>query len=100
MLCYKLHVTHNSMLVPTKATVKLANLNTVHSQGVCTILCSFPTFTIIYSVGPVYYCSCHLSNTILLGALKFYVSFQNITSEPLEKHYFVDPQGHSWISSY
>ena len=49
---------------------------------------------------PVYYCPGHPSNTISLGDLKFYVRFQNVTSEPLERCDFVDPQGFYCISTY
>ena len=64
-------MSHFSMFVPTKATVKLANGNTVHAQGIGIILCRFPNFSIIYPVGPVYYCSGHPSNTISSGALMY-----------------------------
>ena len=62
-----------SMLVPTKATVKLANVNTGHAQVIGIILCHFTNCSIIYPVGPVYYFPCHPSNIISLGALKFYL---------------------------
>ena len=52
----------------------------------------------MYPVGPVYYCPGHPSNTISSGALKFYIGFKTVTSEPLEHCDFVDPQGFSWIS--
>ena len=42
----------------------------------------------------------NLYNTISSGALKFYVGFQKVTSEPLEHSDFVYPQGRSWISTY
>ena len=32
--------------------------------------------------------------------LKFMPDFQNVTSEPLEHYYFVDPKGLSWRSTY
>ena len=51
-------------------------------------------------MGPVYYCTGHPSNTISLGAPKFYVCSQKDTSEPLEHCDFVYPQGCSWISPY
>ena len=72
-----------SIFVPIKATVKLANGNTGHAQGIGIILCPFPNFSIIYTVGPVYYCPGHPSNTISSGALKFYIGFKKVTSEPL-----------------
>ena len=68
-------MSHFSMFVATKATVKLANVNTVNSQGIGIILCCFTNFSIIYPVGPVYYCPGHPSNTISPGAVKFYTSF-------------------------
>ena len=77
-------MSHFSMFVPTNANVKLANENTVNAQGIGIIFCRFPNFPIIYPVVPVYYCAVHPSNTILSDALKFYVGFQKVTSEPLE----------------
>ena len=68
-------MSHFSMFVSTKATVKLANGNTGHAQGIGIILYRFPNCLIIYPVGPVYYCPGRLSNTILSGALKFYIGF-------------------------
>ena len=44
------------MFVSTKATVKFSNENTGHAQGIGIILCHFTNCTIIYPVGPVYYC--------------------------------------------
>ena len=79
-------MSHFSMFVPTKATVKLANGNTGHAQGIGIVLCRFPNCLIIYPVGPVYYCPVHPSNTIPSGALKFYIGFKKVTSEPLGKH--------------
>ena len=64
-----------SMFVPTKTTVKLANGNTVHAQGIGIILCCFPNCSIIYTVGPVCYCPGHPSNTISSGYLKLYIGF-------------------------
>ena len=61
------------MFVLTKATVKLDNGNTGHSQVIGIILCRFPHCNIIYPVGPVYYCSGHPYNTISSGTLNFYV---------------------------
>ena len=63
-------------------------------------LCRFPNFSIIYPVGPVYYCPGQPSNTISSGALKFYIGFKKVTSEPLEHCDFVDPQGNYWRSPY
>ena len=71
-----------------------------HTHKLQTILCRFPNCSIIYPVVPVYYCPGHPSNTISAGALKFYIGFQKVTSEPLEHFDFVDPQGRSWISPY
>ena len=93
-------MSHFSMFVLTKATVKLTNGNTRHSQGIGNILCHFPNCYIIFPVGPVYYFPSHASNAISSSALKLYVVFQNVTSEPLEHCDFVYPQGHSWRSSY
>ena len=73
-----------SMFVPTKANVKISNGNTGHAQGIGVILCRFPKCSIMYSVGPVYYCPGHSSNNISSVALKFYVGFQKVTSEPHE----------------
>ena len=68
-------MSHFSMFVPNKAMVKLANVNTVHSQVIGIILCCFPNCSIIYPVGPVYYCPGQPSKTISSGALKFYDGF-------------------------
>ena len=43
-----------------------------------------PNCSIIYSVGTVYCCPGHPSNTISSGEIKYYASFQNVTYEPLE----------------
>ena len=88
------------MFVPTKATVKLANRNTGHTQGIGIILGHFTNCTIIYPVGPVYYCPGDPPNTISLGALEFYADFQNVTYEPIEDSDFVYSQGCYWISLY
>ena len=88
------------MFVTTKATVKLANVNTVHAQVIGVILCHFPNCPIIYSIGPVYYCLDHPYNTISSGALKFYVVFQKVVSESLEHSYFFDPQYYYWRYLY
>ena len=85
-----------SMFVSTKSTVKLANGNIGHAQGIGIIICCFLNCSIICPVGPVYYCPGHPSNTISSGALKYYVGFLKVRSEPLENCGFVDPQGHSW----
>ena len=71
-------MSHFSMFVPTKATVKLVNGNTVHAQGIGVILCRFPNCSIIYPVGPVYYCLGHPSKTLSAGALKFYFGFKRL----------------------
>ena len=84
-------ISHFSMFVSTKATVKLSNVSTGHAQGIGIMFCHFPKCLIIYPVGPVYYCPCHPSNTVSSGALKFYVGFKNVTSETLEHFDFVDP---------
>ena len=88
------------MFVPTKANVKLADVNTGYAQGIRIILCCFPNCSIIYPVGPVYYCSGTPSNTISSGAIKLYVELKKVTSEPLEHCEFVDHQGHSLRSPY
>ena len=89
-------MSHFSIFVPTKATVKMDNGNTGHAQGIGIILCRFNNCTIIYPVVPVYYCPGHHSNTISLGSLKFYVGFQEVTSEPIEHCDFIEPQGRYW----
>ena len=88
------------MIVSTKSTVKLANEKTGHVQVIGISLFRFPSFPIKYPVGQVYYFQGYHSNTISLGALKYYVGFQKATSEPLEHCDFVDPTGRSWISTY
>ena len=87
-----------SMFVTTKATDKFSNVNTGHAQVIGVILCRFPNFLIIYLVGGFYYCLGRPYNTISSGALKFYVSSQKVTYEPLEHCDFFDPQGRSWRS--
>ena len=89
-----------SMFSPTNATVKLANGNTGHTQGINIILRRFPNCNIIYTVGPVYNFTGQPSNTISSGALTFYVSFQKVTYEPLEHCDFVEPLCCSWRSPY
>ena len=69
-----------SVFILTKATVKLANGNTGHTQGVGIILCCFHNCLNIYLVGPFYYCTGHPSNTLSSGSLKFYIGFVNVTS--------------------
>ena len=64
------------------------------------VLRCFTNCSIIYPVGPVYYFLGHPYKTISSGALKFYVVFKNMTSEPLDHCEFVDPQGNHFISPY
>ena len=66
-------MSHFSMFFPTKATVKLANGNTGHAQGIGIILCCFNNCSIIYPFVTVYYFPGHPYNTIPSGELKFYV---------------------------
>ena len=73
-----------SMFIQTKANVKLANGNMGCAQVIGIVLYFFPNCYTIYPVVPVYYFTGHPSNTISLCALKFYVGFQKVTSEPLE----------------
>ena len=80
-----------SMFFSTKSTVKLANGNTGHDKVIGAILCHFPNWSIIYPLEPVYYFPCDPSNTISSCALKFYVGFQRITSEPLEHFLIIWP---------
>ena len=61
--------------------MKFSDGNTGHAQVIGIILCIFPNCPNIYYVGSVYYCPGHPSNTVLLDAPKFHVSFQNIISE-------------------
>ena len=88
------------MFVPTKASVKLANGNTVHAKGIGVILCRFPNCLIIYTVGLDYYCPDHPSNTISSVYLKFYIGLKKVIPELLEHCDFVVHQGCSWISPY
>ena len=76
-------MSHFSVLVPAKATMQLANINTGHAQVIGIILCHFTNCPVIYLVGPVYYFPGHYSKNISLGALKFFVGFQKVTSETL-----------------
>ena len=64
-------MSHFSMFFQTKATVKLANGNTVHVQGIVIILCLFSNWPIIYLAGQVYYFPGRRYNTISEGALNF-----------------------------
>ena len=89
-----------SMFLPIEATAKLANQNTGYAQVIGIISCCFPNCYILYPVGPFYYCPGHPYDTISSGALKFYVGFEKLTSEPLEYYEFVDPQGRPWRSPY
>ena len=89
-------MSHFYMFVPTKDTVKLANGNTGQVQGIGIILYNFNNCSIIYPVGPVYYCPGHPSNTISSVALKFYAVFQKVMSEPIEHCDFLDPQCFCW----
>ena len=89
-----------SMFVPTKSTVKLDSVNTGYAQGIGVILCHFTNCSIIYPVGPVYYCRVRPSNTISSSALKFYIGFKKFTSDTLEHCDFVDPHVCSWRSPY
>ena len=86
------------MFSPTKATVKMANGNTGHTQVIGIILRRFTNWYIIYPVGTVYYFPGHTFNTISLGTLNFYVVFKKVTSETLEYCDFVDPKDRSWRS--
>ena len=76
----KTFLSHFSMFVPTKTTVKLSNGNTGHAQVIGVILYRFPKYSIIYPVVPVYYFPGHPSNTISSSALKVYVGFKKFTS--------------------
>ena len=87
------------MFVPTKSTLKMANLNTGHAQGIGIILYCFTNCSVINPVGTVYYYPYQPSNTISSGAIKVYVGFQKVTSEPIEHCDFVDPRGHYWRST-
>ena len=51
-------------------------------------------------MGTVYYCPFHSSDTILLGALKCFVWFHRVTSEPSQYYYFVDLKRQSWRYEY
>ena len=48
---------------------------TGHAQWIGIILCRFPNCSIIYPVGPIYYCPGHPFNTISTGDLKFHIGF-------------------------
>ena len=93
-------MSHFSVFVPAKATVKMANGNKEHVQRSGIVSCRVPKCSIIYPVLSVYYFPGRSSITISSGSLKFYVVFQNFTSESLEHCGFVDPHGHSWRSPY
>ena len=63
--------------------MKLDNGNTGHDQRIGIILCRFHNCSIIYPVGPVYYCQENPSNTISLGALRLYAGFKKVVPEPI-----------------
>ena len=65
-----------SILVPTRANINFYDGNTGHAQVIGIILCKFPNCSNIYTLGPVYYCTDHPSNTISLDALKFHFGFK------------------------
>ena len=85
---------------PTKANVKLANRKVRHSWGIGVILCPFTNSPIMYLMGLFYYCPGHPSNTISLGALKYYVGFQKVTTDTLEYCDYFDPHDCIWIWIY
>ena len=66
------------MFVPTKATVKLANGKTGHTQGIGIILCCFPNCSIIYPVGPVHSFSDHPFNTSYQVPTNFMFAFKRL----------------------
>ena len=68
-------MSHFSIFVPTKATVKSDNGTTGHAQGIGIILCRFPNCSVVYTVRPFYYCPGHPYNNISSGDLKFYIVF-------------------------
>ena len=84
--------------VQIKDSVKLAHGNMGHVQGIWIILCHFTNCPNLYAVIPDF--TGHPSVIISSGDLKCYFGFQNITSEPLEHCYFIEPQGCSWRSPY
>ena len=84
-------MSHLYIFLQTKASVKLTNENTGHAQVLGIILCWFSNFSIIYPLGPVYYCPGNPFNTISSGALGFYVGFQKVMSEYIEHCGFFDP---------
>ena len=93
-------IPHFFIFFPTKSGVKLANRIMGYAQVIGIILCHFTSCPNIYPVVPVYYCPGNLSNNISSGDLKYYLGFQNITSEHLEHCNFVHPQGSSWRSPH
>ena len=68
-------MSHFYMFVPNNATVKLANGNTGHAQGIEIILFRFPNCLIIHPIETVYYFPGQPSNTISPVSLKFYIGF-------------------------
>ena len=89
-----------SMVIPTKVNVKLDNGNTVHAQWIGIILCHFTNCTSIYPAGTFYYIPGYLSYTISLVALKCYVGFQKVTSEPLEHSGLIISRGMTGFRFY
>ena len=97
-VAFKNWISWFSMFVPTKDTMKIANGNIVQSKGIGMIYWHFTNCSIIYPVGPVYYCPRHSPNTISPVALNVYVGSQKVASEPLEYCDFFDLHGCSWVS--
>ena len=84
-------MSHFSVFVPTKATVRLTNGNTGHVKRIGIVLFHFPKCFVIYTVGQDYYFPGHHYNTTSLGALNFYVDFQKVASGIIEHCEFFDP---------
>ena len=84
-------MSHFSMFVTTKATVKLVIENTGHAQVIRIIVYHLPYCSIIYPEVPVYYFPGCSYNTISSGALNMYVGLQKVAYETLENCDFFYP---------
>ena len=84
---------------PTKATVELANGNTVYSQLVGVALCHLTKYSIIYLVVQVYCFPSRPSNTTSLLLSIFMLVFKRLHLNLLNIVIFY-PRGHSWRSTY
>ena len=75
------------MSIPTKATLKLANGNMGHAQGIGFILCCFTNCLILYPVGAFFIfqvtlptASHQVSSNFMLGFKRLHLNLLNIVN--------------------